>query len=245
MLAVLNNDAAASKEVVVAEDAPPAEWFRFQPTQTLPSTDKRSWCSTCGRPQTDPMTGLMDRWTWAQRAALLLDRFGRARDPITMLIADLDRFKSINDSVGHMAGDSVLTALAEVIRSETRSGDLWGRYGSYAGDEFVGLLPGADVIGAISVAERLQRQVAAMRISVATPAGIQEISGVSISIGLASHLPGRNLDDTFGRADMALLTAKRSGRHCVCVADAQSHVVTAHRGGRDQGNEWYHRDRAC
>lgn len=186
-----------------------------------------SWCSCCGRPNADPLTGLLDRWRWTRDATDLLDRFGRGFDPITLLLADLDRFKGINDTMGHAAGDAVLRAIAAVIRSVTRSGDLWGRYGSYAGDEFAGLLPGADLPGAVSVAERLQRHVSAMRVPVATPAGMREITGLSMSVGIATHTPGQSLDDTFGRADVALLAAKRNGRNCVGVADAGSKVVIA------------------
>jgi diguanylate cyclase len=201
------------------------------------STDGQNWCMTCGRPQTDPMTGLMDRWTWTHSATTLLGRLGGGCDPITLLIADLDRFKSINDSAGHTVGDAVLATVAGVIRSETRTGDLWGRYGSYVGDEFVGLLPGASLPGAFCVAERLQRYVAALGVPVVTPVGMQEIRNVSISIGLASHQPGCDLDDTLGRADMALLAAKRGGRHRVCVANEPRHVV-ARSCGQDRGNEW-------
>lgn len=158
-------------EVVAAEYRNSAEWPLRRPGRAVSSVDSQSWCSECGRPQTDPMTGLMDRWSWTQRAAILLEGFGRGRDPIALLIADLDRFKAINDSAGHTAGDAVLAAVADAIRMETRSGDLWGRYGSYAGDEFVGLLPGASATGGLAVAERLLRRVAMTRVHVSTPTG--------------------------------------------------------------------------
>jgi diguanylate cyclase (GGDEF)-like protein len=244
--AVPINDAAFAKAAVVAINMPLAKPFQSQPTLTYSPTTDQTWCPCCGRPQADPMTGLMDRWMWAQRAATLLDRFGSEHDPITLLMADLDRFKLINDSAGHIAGDAVLAAVADVIRSETRSGDLWGRYGSYAGDEFVGLLPGASLPAAVSVAERLQDRIAVMGIPVATPTGTtEEINDLSISIGLATHTPGRSLEDTVGRADMALLEAKRSGRDCVCVVDARSHVIVTHRGDHDRNNERSYREQAC
>ncbi len=244
--AVSIGDAAFAGAAVVAQDMPRVRPSPSQPTFTSFATHNQSWCPSCGRPQNDPMTGLMDRWMWAQRAAMLLDRFGSERDPITLLIADLDRFKSINDSVGHMAGDAVLANVADAIRSETRSGDLWGRYGSYAGDEFVGLLPGASLPAAVSVAERLQRRVGAMGISVATPTGESEkISHLSISIGLATHIPGCSLDDIVGRADTALLAAKRNGCDCVCVVDAHSHIVVARGRDRDRHRARSRSKQAC
>lgn len=244
MRAVPTSDASFVSEAAAANQVPIAEPSQTQPTFSSSPTPSQTWCPSCGRPQTDPMTGLMDRWMWAHSAAALLDRFGDRHDPITLLLADLDRFKSINDSAGHVAGDAVLAAVAEVIRSETRAGDLWGRYGSYAGDEFVGFLPGASLAGAIGVAERLQRHVAALRVPVAGASGVQEICGVSISIGLASHETGRVLDDMLAQADMALLAAKRSGRNRVCVANERMHAVIAHSGGHVQGNEWRQRDHA-
>ena len=242
MIGVPIGDASFGKEVAATIRVPLAEVSRNQPASRSSPIPSQARCPSCGRPQTDPMTGLMDRWMWAQRAATILNRFGDGHDPITLLLADLDRFKSINDSAGHIAGDTVLAAVAEVIRSETRSGDLWGRYGSYAGDEFVGFLPGASLAGAVGVAERLQRHVAALRVPVAGPSGVLEICGVSISIGLSSHLAGRGLDEMLERADMALLVAKRSGRNRVCVADERRQVVIAHSGAHAQGNEWRHRE---
>lgn len=226
--AVPINDAPLVKDVAVPREASLVGASPGRPTFTHLPTDNQSWCPSCGRPQNDPMTGLMDRWTWAQYAAMLLEKFGSGRDPITLLLADLDRFKSINDSAGHMAGDAVLATVADAIRAETRSGDVWGRYGSYAGDEFIGLLPGASLPAAVSVAERLQRRVGAMSISVATPTvATERIGNLSISIGLATHTPGCSLDDTVGRADTALLAAKHNGRGCVCLVDAHSRIIVA------------------
>lgn len=239
-------DAAPVTESVVTADVSRAEPSQSPLTLTPTSTFDQTWCPCCGRPLSDPMTGLMDRWMWYQRATTLLDIFGSDHDPITLLIADLDRFKLINDSAGHLVGDAVLAAVGDVIRSETRSGDLWGRYGSYAGDEFVGLLPGACLPAAVGVAERLQRRVAAMDIPVGTPtAATERIRDLSISVGLATHTPGRSLDDTVGRADMALLAAKRNGRDCICVTDAQNRVVVAHTHEHDRRSGQWHHEQAC
>jgi diguanylate cyclase (GGDEF)-like protein len=228
---------SSTSTVVVGKHVPLAEQLGDQARPAHGPAHSLSWCSSCGRPDVDPLTGLLDRWMWQADAGQLLDKFGSSGDPITLLLADLDRFKSINDTAGHAAGDAVLAAIAEVIRSVTRSGDLWARYGSYAGDEFAGLLPGAGLPGAVIVAERLQRHVAAMRLPVSTPWGTREISGLSMSVGLATHTPGHSLDETLKRADLALLSAKRSGRACVCIADASSHVVVASRAGEEQHDE--------
>lgn len=239
-------DAALVTESIATADISHVEPSQSPLTLTPTSTFDQTWCPCCGRPMGDPMTGLMDRWMWDQRATALLDRFGSDHDPITLLIADLDRFKSINDSAGHLVGDAVLAAVGDVIRSETRSGDLWGRYGSYAGDEFVGLLPGASLPAAVGVAERLQRRVAAMDIPVGTStAATERIRDLSISIGLATHTPGRSLDDTVERADMALLAAKRNGRDCICVTDVQHRVVVAHTQKHARRRGQRHHEQAC
>jgi diguanylate cyclase (GGDEF)-like protein len=211
-------------------------------TEEPEPTGRSSRCTSCGRPDTDPLTGLLDRWRWASQAQALVEARKDPADPVVLLLADLDRFKSVNDSVGHVAGDAVLAAVAGAIQSEARTHDLWGRYGSYAGDEFIGLLPHTSLSAATNVTERLQRRVSALHVLVSTPLGNHDISGVSISIGLAWHQPGHSLDATLRRADFALLAAKRNGGHCACVANADSHMVITHPGRRGLGNERHQHD---
>jgi diguanylate cyclase (GGDEF)-like protein len=210
-------DTALTTDVVTAR--------QMRPAQQFPDLDHESWCSSCGRPAADPLTGLLDRWQWTRHAVALTKTCIDAEVPAAVLLVDLDRFKSINDAAGHAAGDAILAAVAAVIRSATRANDLWGRYGSYAGDEFVGLLPGAGLPGAMLAARRLQDHVAGICVPVVTSLGAREIGGLSISVGLAAHAHRDRLEDTLARADMALMSAKRNGRNRIYLADATNRLV--------------------
>ena len=120
-----------------------------------------------------------------------------------MLSCDLDFFKTLNDRLGHQAGDDILVRFAEVLESVARPTDLAVRLG---GEEFVLILPGVDGATALGVAERLRGR---MRSAFADIPG-----GVSVSIGVAASTPGAAIDVTelIGEADRALYQAKRAGR---------------------------------
>src|SRR2546430_6909780 len=104
---------------------------------------------------TDALTGCMNRRALAEALAQELDRARRYNLALTILLADLDRFKSINDTRGHIAGDSVLRQVGELLRREARSVDIMARYG---GEEFVGVMPETAPHGAAIFAERLRRR---------------------------------------------------------------------------------------
>jgi diguanylate cyclase (GGDEF)-like protein len=123
---------------------------------------------------------------------------------------DLDRFKAVNDTVGHQKGDEVLRAVAGVMNNCSRESDYLARYG---GEEFVVILPRTDLNEAVLLAERIRRQVA--RIDIGHPGLV-----VTTSIGLASYpASATNSDGVLGAADAALLRAKARGRDRVCLAD--------------------------
>lgn len=130
-------------------------------------------------------------------------------------MVDVDRFKDINDSLGHIAGDTVLQAIATELDNGTRHSSVVCRYG---GDEFVLLLPGADIPGALAVARQLHERIGRLVVPVRSlrDGSVATIDGHSISIGLAARLPGhadsRTLELVMLDADAALLTAKRQGR---------------------------------
>lgn len=174
-------------------------------------------CSRCGRPTVDPVTGLPDRWDWSRDAEGTLHSGHRRDRMASLLFADLDRFKAVNDTHGHRAGDAVLAAVADALRSVTRAGDLLGRVNSYVGDEFVALLPDSSATAAVALAREFQRRVNDLIVRVTTVAGTREITDLSISIGVAVRVPGQMLPDLMARADAALLAAKRTGRATVCV----------------------------
>ncbi|MGH3156475.1 MAG: GGDEF domain-containing protein, partial [Streptosporangiaceae bacterium] len=125
--------------------------------------------------RTDAKTGLLNAAAWQREADTEISRVLRTRQPLALLLADIDHFKRVNDTHGHLAGDQVLAALADVLRQQVRETDVVGRFG---GEEFVVLLPGADTAEAVRVAERLREQVSAL----VTTAADADVS-VTVSIG--------------------------------------------------------------
>jgi len=162
----------------------------------------------------DAVTGLYTRHYMEDAAARLLEQ--HERDPaerIGVLVFDVDRFKSINDNHGHLAGDMVLQRIGALLNSHTRRIDIAVRTG---GDEFAVFLPKLDLHLSRQFAERVRREVHAMRLDAAM-AGIE----LSISAGVAEHQPGETLAELLQRADAALYAAKRAGRDRVCTFPAQ------------------------
>ena len=131
-----------------------------------------------------------------------------------MAIADIDHFKHVNDTFGHLAGDAVLAAVASALNALLRDGDLTGRFG---GEEFCILLPGTDAAEARQITERLREKISTIVTPVAGGAGSQ----VTISIGVAAlGSSRRDLDELLAAADHALYQAKEAGRNQVCVLAA-------------------------
>jgi diguanylate cyclase (GGDEF)-like protein len=155
---------------------------------------------------TDPLTGLGNRRWLGERAAEELARAERYREPISVLVLDLDRFKGINDGHGHETGDRVLVATGEVIRTCLRPYDLASRIG---GEEFCIMLPRTSADEAEVIGERLRVALAST-----TVAPLRR-GRVTASFGLCIASPGDRLPDLLLRADFALYEAKRSGRNCI------------------------------
>ncbi|WP_306591224.1 GGDEF domain-containing protein [Geothrix sp. 21YS21S-4] len=157
----------------------------------------------------DPLTGLSNR---ASTLSELQTRFGmsmRYDRPLAVVVCDLDRFKQVNDTYGHGAGDLVLANFGERLRATLRETDLAGRIG---GEEFLMVLPETDLSGAVPFAERLRQALAAA--PVLLPSGPLQ---VTCSLGLAERQPGDvEAGQLLSRADAALYRAKAEGRNRAC-----------------------------
>jgi diguanylate cyclase (GGDEF)-like protein len=165
----------------------------------------------------DAKTELLNAAAWRQLAQRELTRAGRQHISTAVLVIDMDRFKQINDTYGHLAGDTALKSVAEALADELREYDAVGRFG---GEEFVALLPAADDAMAGQVAERLRRRIELTEIAVAGRDGPRRLH-VTASVGVASGPGGAELDDLLHAADKALYVAKREGRNAVRVAAAR------------------------
>lgn len=160
--------------------------------------------------RTDPKTGLLNATAWQREADAEVARAVRTDSPLALLLVDVDHFKRVNDSHGHLIGDEVLRTLAAELRRQVRESDIVGRFG---GEEFTVLLPRTDDAGAYGIAERLRAGAATLSV----PAGEARI-GVTVSIGVAvlgRH--GRDLFELLTAADVALYKAKDAGRDQVRV----------------------------
>ncbi|WP_434056861.1 diguanylate cyclase [Amycolatopsis ponsaeliensis] len=163
----------------------------------------------------DEKTGLYNTSGWHALAERTLAASARQHTTFGLLMLDLDHFKQVNDTYGHLAGDAVLRAVAEAIIAAVRGrGDAVGRFG---GEEFVVLLPGIAHPDIGAVAERIRRAIATLKV----PAGQLSITGLSTSIGMSVYpKAGTSLQRLLDAADTALYHAKATGRNKVVhVAD--------------------------
>jgi diguanylate cyclase (GGDEF)-like protein len=164
--------------------------------------------------RTDALTGLDNRRAIQERAPLELKRARRAGVPVSLLLCDIDHFKSINDRYGHEAGDAVLRSVAATLRATVRETDLLGRWG---GEEFLAVLVDADAGRAADVAERMRANVAATPLE-----GLPEPATISIGVSTRPHLEpvGDAWEALLKEADTHLYRAKSAGRNrVVTLAD--------------------------
>jgi diguanylate cyclase (GGDEF)-like protein len=169
-----------------------------QRTRRLEETNKR-----------DPLTNLYNRAYLDQYLHEAFHASQRDRAPLSVAFADLDRFKSVNDTFGHAAGDQILITAANVLRANVRSADVVARYG---GEEFMLVFPCTDYALLKTICERVVRAFQETRHDV----GVKRDLSVTVSIGMATHNGGRtfrSVEELVKAADKALYTAKLHGRN--------------------------------
>jgi diguanylate cyclase (GGDEF)-like protein len=168
--------------------------------------------------RTDAKTTLLDPSFWTEVARRELVRARRLESTLGVLIIDIDHFKDIDDSFGHLAGDEVLRAVATTIRDQVRGGDFVGRYG---GDEFAVLLPGTAGAELVIVADRIRHHISRIQVSVHAINNTEPcpISGLTASIGAAAYpATATELTPLLLAADQALYDAKATGRDHTSMA---------------------------
>lgn len=159
----------------------------------------------------DALTGLFNRHYLDARLHQEIERARRASTSLTLLLLDIDDFKTINDTMGHPIGDKILHGVGNVLRSSVRVFDVCARLG---GDEFAIVLPGSDHERAAASAERIRERVAAQ-------SAFAPVERVTVSIGVATFRSGDTSEDLIRRADRLLYVAKAQGKNRVCTsADA-------------------------
>lgn len=173
------------------------------------------------RPTVDELTGLPTRRAFIEVAKRELD-LATDDAPLALAVIDVDHFKSVNDTFGHLTGDDVLESVARILAQGSRPNDVVGRY---AGDEFVILLPGTSATEAARACERLREAVVGQRIPVR--GSEEQWVGVSLSIGISiAPIDGTSFESLFAMADRALYDAKRRGRNAVAVASHDGDATT-------------------
>ena len=166
----------------------------------------------------DQLTGMLNRKALSTRAAELVEQSRLRSEPVGIIVADLDHFKSVNDNHGHAVGDAVLKDVAYLLRKQLRAFDLAYRMG---GEEFVVLLPGLDLGQTRELADRLREAVSS--------GSVGDGLSVTMSLGAAASEPGETFDyeAVFAKADAALYRAKQSGRDRVCSAKPEMALAFA------------------
>lgn len=160
---------------------------------------------------TDSLTGLANHETILTELERALQQPPTKNHPVVAIMADIDHFKQINDTHGHLTGDKVLVETTRRIQSALRDFDDIGRYG---GEEFLLVLSGSNLVTATAVAKRIREHVGNQ------PINLQGLEvPVTISLGVAAAHEGEAVDELVARADKALYAAKAAGRNCVIVSD--------------------------
>ncbi|MGJ8669191.1 MAG: GGDEF domain-containing protein [Oceanococcus sp.] len=187
-------------------------WFIFMVSQLSASgiSDARRLASLEHQCMTDGLTGIFNRRYFDQQVLAEQKRARRQKQPMSLMLIDIDHFKQFNDSFGHQAGDQVLIRVCQLISSLSRSNDVVARYG---GEEIAVIASGNDLEAAAVQAERLRKTIAETKFDLGR--GTPQRVTVSIGVTQAHGLDAGQSGAIIGRADKALYLAKESGRNRV------------------------------
>ena len=182
----------------------------------------------------DSKTGLLNAGTWEREAAAEVARAVRTRTPLALALVDIDHFKGVNDTFGHLTGDRALKAIARTFRIFLREYDLVGRFG---GEEFALLLPHTKALDAYGIAERIREHIAFTPVDLGDLPEGRHVQ-VTVSVGVAAlgahwdTSTGGQIADLLAAADRALYRAKRAGRDQVCMVTDDTMVSSPAQAGR-------------
>ena len=224
-------DGEALKKVIgdLVQDAQHMHTVAFELSRKLESSTREVSLLTESLQRTqseallDSLTGLKNR-RGLETAIEDLLRNPAGLSGSALLMADIDDFKTINDTFGHVLGDKVIRSVAHVLQSSIKGRDVAARFG---GDEFAVLLPQTTLAGATSLAEQIRELVARGRIHRAD--GRESVGEVTLSVGVAVAVQGESIEALIERADTAMYAAKRSGRNRVSVATDPAYVPAGER----------------
>jgi diguanylate cyclase len=166
---------------------------------------------------TDPLTGLGNRKYFDRSIEMAVQSALADGEPLSLLMFDIDHFKSFNDSYGHLTGDQVLRLVGQSLKQTIKGQDITARYG---GEEFAVVLPNTALRQALTVADHIRRAVMSKELKKKSTGEI--LGRVTISVGVSMLKPGDDTDSLIERADACLYAAKRNGRNrVVCEADPE------------------------
>ena len=166
---------------------------------------------------TDPLTGLGNRKYFDRTMRTAIQNALQNNQPLSLLIMDIDHFKSFNDSYGHLTGDQVLRLVATSLKQTIKGQDITARYG---GEEFTVVLPDTALRQALTVADHIRRAIMSKELKKKSTGEI--LGRVTISAGVAMLKPGDDIDSMIERADACLYAAKRNGRNrVICEVDPE------------------------
>lgn len=164
--------------------------------------------------KTDILTGLLNRRGFEEAMEFVLEKMSKKESPMSIIMMDIDHFKTVNDQHGHLIGDNVIKVVSKVIQANIKGKDVACRYG---GDEFILALPDTPAKGAYVVAEKLRENLRNTNWKVKGTG--QSLGQISLSLGIAVYKAGQNLEAVIQQADGALYRSKHSGRNRTTIMD--------------------------